>query len=402
MKQPRSVANLPSTDHPRLLILDDDPLVGSTVRLMAQSVGAESVFTSLTDQFFDLVRDWRPTHIMLDLVMPGLDGVGIIRQLGEIKCRAQLIIVSGVDNRVLDAAERSARQHHLLVAGALAKPFSKGALFTLLGASYGDAAMVAKAEGAGAADVSGSDLRSALEAGAIRPAFQPKVKCSDGSLLGFEALARWTQDGDTVCVPDVFVPLAEREGLLGKLTEVMTTQSVEWLAKCFPATNHTIAINFPRQCLSDDQTMEFISRACLKAGLRRELVTVEITESGSIDVHPNALDILTRARLMGFNLSLDDFGVGYSSLVQLARMPFSELKIDRRFVSDLCRSSESQAIVAAIIGMSTGLGMTTVAEGVEDLDTYMRLRELGCFAAQGFFIGRPMLPESAVAWTVSA
>lgn len=402
MNQHRPEANLVLANRPRLLILDDDPLVGATVKLMAQSIGAESQFTSLAEEFFDLVGDWKPTHILLDLVMPGLDGVGIIRQLGEIACRAQLIIASGVDSRVLDAAERSARQHGLLVAGALAKPFSKGALVTLLGASNGDTAMSGRLGGAVAGGVSGSDLRNALEAGAIRPAFQPKVRCSDGSLLGFEALARWTQDDKTVCGPDVFVPLAESEGLLGKLTEVMAAQSVEWLASCFPATSQTVAINFPRQCLVDDSVIEFISQACVKAGLRHGRVTIEITESGSNDAHPNALDVLTRARLMGFDLSLDDFGVGYSSLVQLARMPFSELKIDQRFVTDLCRSNESQAIVAAIIGMSAGLGMTTVAEGVEDLDTYMRLREMGCHAAQGFFIGRPMLPESAVAWSVSA
>ncbi|WP_316358623.1 EAL domain-containing response regulator [Devosia sp.] len=387
---------------PRLLILDDDPLVGEMVRMMAASIGADSAYCRTADDFFTQVSAWAPSHILLDLVMPGIDGVEVIQRLGEMGCQATLIIVSGVDRRVLDAAQRSARQHCLPLAGALSKPFSRGALAALLETGHASANLPPVAAPPQQATPSRQELAHALSAGEIGPVFQPKVRCSDGSLIGYEALARWTREETNICGPDVFVPLAERTGQAVRLTEVIADRSLAWLGTNFAALSHSVAINIPAQCLQDDHSVRFVADACARYGVAPERVVLEVTESGAIDPDSGALDVLTRARLMGMKLSIDDFGVGYSSLVQLARMPFSEIKIDRSFVAELCHSSESQAIVAAIIGMSEGLGMTTVAEGVEDLDTYMRLREMGCYAAQGYFIGRPMASARAIAWSDTA
>lgn len=382
----------------RLLILDDDPLVGQTVQMMAASIGAQSAYCRTASEFFAQVCGWAPSHILLDLVMPGVDGVEVIQRLAEMGCQATLIIVSGVDRRVMDAAQRSARQHRLPLAGALSKPFSRGALATLLETGT----TTPKLQPVGASPKSppsSRELARALCEGEIGPVFQPKVKCSDGSLVGYEALARWTREEADICRPDVFVPLAERTGQAAKLTDVIADRAIAWLGGNFAALPHTVAINIPAQCLKDDYSVRAIAEACSRYGVDPKRVVLEVTESGAIDPDSGALDVLTRARLMGMKLSIDDFGVGYSSLVQLARMPFSEIKIDRSFVAELCHSCEAQAIVAAIIGMSNGLGMTTVAEGVEDLDTYMRLREMGCYAAQGYFIGRPMRASRAVAWS---
>lgn len=395
---PSQLQEQASGAHLRLLILDDDPLVGEMVRIMAASIGADSLYCRTASEFFTQVSDWAPTHILLDLVMPGIDGVEVIQQLAERGCQATLIIVSGVDRRVLDAAQRSARQHRLPLAGALSKPFSRAALATLL--ETGDTTAGAPQVPASLQSTpSSEELAHALSSGEIGPAFQPKVRCSDGSLIGYEALARWTREETNICGPDVFVPLAERTGQAARLTEVIADRSLAWLGSNFASLPHTVAINIPAQCLQDDHSVRGIALACARYGVAPERVVLEVTESGAIDPDSAALDVLTRARLMGMKLSIDDFGVGYSSLVQLARMPFSEIKIDRTFVAELCHSCESQAIVAAIIGMSEGLGMTTVAEGVEDLDTYMRLREMGCYAAQGYFIGRPMASARAIAWS---
>lgn len=387
-----------SGSHLRLLILDDDPLVGETVRLMAASLGAESAYCRTADEFFTHVSEWEPSHILLDLVMPGVDGVEVIQRLAKMECQATLIIVSGVDSRVLDAAQRSARQHRLPIAGALSKPFSRSALATLL-ETVEVTPRIKLVATSPKAMPTGHDLARALAEGEIGPVFQPKVRCSDGGLIGYEALARWTRGDTHICGPDTFVPLAEQSGQAARLTEVMADRSLAWLGGNFAALPHTMAINIPAQCLKDDQSVRTIADACARYGVAPERVVLEVTESGAIEPDTGALDVLTRARLKGMKLSIDDFGVGYSSLVQLARLPFSELKIDRSFVAELCHSCEAQAIVAAIIGMSNGLGMTTVAEGVEDLDTYMRLREMGCYAAQGYFIGRPMQASRAVAWS---
>jgi EAL domain-containing protein (putative c-di-GMP-specific phosphodiesterase class I) len=402
MTDPRSEPrNQVLASHRRLLILDDDPLVGEMVRMMATSIGAESAYCRTASEFFTQVSDWAPSHILLDLVMPGIDGVEVIQRLAELECQATLIIVSGVDRRVLDAAQRSARQHNLPLAGALSKPFSRSALATLLetGTSTPKLQLVAASP---KSTPSGDELAHALSVGEIVPVFQPKVRCSDGSLIGYEALARWTREDTNICGPDVFVPLAERTGQAAKLTEVIADRSLAWLGSNFATLPQTVAINIPAQCLRDDHSVRYVADACVRYQVAPERVVLEITESGAIDPDSRALDVLTRARLMGMKLSIDDFGVGYSSLVQLAQMPFSEIKIDRSFVAELCHSSEAHAIIAAIIGMSDGLGMTTVAEGVEDLETYMRLREMGCHAAQGYFIGRPMASVRAVAWSDTA
>lgn len=380
----------------RLLILDDDPLVGNTISAMAKSIGAATQYTDSPEAFLHRVESWHPTHIALDLMMPKVDGVSIMQQLGAARCGAKLLIISGVDGRILDAAQRSARQHGLALVGALSKPFTKTALATLLCVPGSDVARSTRPDTA--APVSAADLDQALQARAIGPAFQPKVRCRDGGLVGFEALARWWRDGRIVCGPDVFVPLAERSGQADALTAVMVEQSLSWLATNFANADCTIAINVPADCLRRPQLIGMLEHSCDRFEISPARVVIEITESGAIDEQVDVLDTLTKLRLLGMQLSIDDFGVGFSSLVQLARLPFSEVKIDRSFVSGLCYSREAQAIVSAIIGMAEGLGMSTVAEGVEDLDTYLRLRELGCTAAQGYFIGRPMSESKAVEW----
>jgi EAL domain-containing protein (putative c-di-GMP-specific phosphodiesterase class I) len=127
-------------------------------------------------------------------------------------------------------------------------------------------------------------------------------------------------------------------------------------------------------------------------------VVVELTETSAMRDPVAALDILTRLRMKGFQLALDDFGTGYSSLAQLARLPFSEIKIDQSFVSTLYRSRESRTIVNATIQLGHSLGLRVTAEGVEDRESFEILGELGCDLAQGFYIARPMMPDEIGAW----
>ena len=195
----------------RLLVLDDDPLVGETVRMMAASMGAESAYCRTASAFFTKVSEWSPSHILLDLVMPGVDGVEVIQRLAKMDCQATLIIVSGVDSRVLDAAQRSAKQHRLPIAGALSKPFSRSALATLIETADSTPRLKLVATSPKATP-SSHELARALAEGEIGPVFQPKVRCSDGSLIGYEALARWTRGDTHICGPDTFVPLAEQSG----------------------------------------------------------------------------------------------------------------------------------------------------------------------------------------------
>lgn len=382
----------------RLLILDDESDVGQTIVNMAQSSGIESKAVSSAEVFFSELAKFAPTHVAIDLMMPTLDGIGVIRQLAEIDAMVAVIIISGASPRVLEAAKRSAVEHGLCVAGVLGKPFSRQALIATLQirANTISPAALSRAVTTKAVDLE-LQVAKAIETDAIAIALQPKVVLSSGDLIGFEVLARWTDQGFDI-PPDRFVPAVERAGLIDKMTEVVLSKAMTWLAHNAPDQRFSMAVNVSARSLRTDTLLAMIDTVCELHALPPERLIVELTESEAVGEQTDTLDTITQLRLRKVELAIDDFGVGYSSLVQLARLPFSELKIDRRFVSDLTVSHESHAIVAAIIGMAKGLGLRTVAEGVEDLETYHLLKSMGCDCAQGYFIGRPMSPADASLW----
>jgi EAL domain-containing protein (putative c-di-GMP-specific phosphodiesterase class I) len=383
----------------KLLVLDDDPAVGETMALMAKRLQVECRYTNSADGFFRSIREWEPTHIALDLAMPEFDGIEALRRLAELKCEATVILVSGVDSRVLDAAHRAAQNHGLNVAGTIAKPFSMAVLrdFLTLERDSADLVPFVGIEPPKVPRLSKPMLAKAIAAGDIDVVFQPKVRASDSALIGFEALARWTHPKHGAIPPDRFIPLAERTGLCGPLTDIVFNIALGWLSQ-MQRPDLTLALNLSATSLTDIELADRIAGLCDKHGVDVSRVIIEITESSSIYDQTAALDLLVRLRLKGFSLSIDDFGVGYSSLSQLARIPFSELKIDRSFITTTPHSHESRTIVKAIVGLARNLGLMTVAEGVEDLATFGFLREIGCDQVQGYLISRPMNREAITAW----
>jgi EAL domain-containing protein (putative c-di-GMP-specific phosphodiesterase class I)/FixJ family two-component response regulator len=383
----------------KLLVLDDDAAVGKTISLMAKRLGAECRCTTQADVFFKQFRDWRPTHITLDLAMPELDGIEALRHLAQIGCDATIILVSGVDSRVLDAAHRAAKNHGLSIAGTIPKPFSLSALRDLLTVERDifEFDFAEATEEKAEPRLTRTMLAKAMAAGQIDVAFQPKVTCRDTNLVGFEALARWTHPKYGPISPERFIPLSERTGQCRALTEGIFDASLAWFAE-LGRPELTLALNLSATLLDDVDLADRLSDMCQSRGVDEDRVTLEITESSRIYDETAALDLLVRLRLKGFSLSIDDFGVGYSSLSQLARIPFSELKIDRSFVTTIAHSLESRNIVTAIVRLAHSLGLGTVAEGVEDLTTFRFLSDIGCHQVQGYLIGRPMTCEAVTDW----
>lgn len=383
----------------RLLILDDDPVIGATMALMAQSSQVECRFTSVARDFFAQLESWQPTHIALDLLMPGQDGIEVLHQLAERGCRATIIITSGADSRVLEAARRSAQEHGLNIAGTIAKPFSLVALRGFLSqGKSGSETSTAPIDMAPQVDVTEAMLVGAMDRGHLTVAFQPKVTCANGRLAGFEGLVRWHDPDHGTIFPDQFIPLAEQSGLSDRLTEIVFDVGLAWFSSG-RRSNASLALNVSASSLGRVELADRLAGICERHAVDPQFVIIEVTESSTMDDQTAALDLLTRLRLKGFQLSIDDFGVGHSSLVQLARMPFSELKIDRSFVISAAHSAESRKIVEAIVGLGKSLGLRTVAEGVENLGTFSFLKGTGCDQAQGYFIGRPMYGDEIARWT---
>lgn len=377
-----------------VLVLDDDDLVGATVGMIAQDAGYEATVTNRFDAFWTALGAVRPSHVTLDLSMPEVDGIEVLRRLAEHGYAGSVIISSGLDRRVLEAAHRSAVEHGLHLAGVLPKPFRPADLRELL--ALQPTASTPRRPANVTPDAAG--LRRALAAGHVEVAFQPKVRCRDGAVVGYEALARWHDPVLGTVPPDVFVRLAEREGLIAHLTERVFDLALRWLAEHDGGGATHVSLNLSARSLGDLELLGTLDALCAAHGVPPARVVLELTETASSDDEVMALDVLTRLRIKGCALSIDDFGTGHSTLVQLARQPFSELKIDRQFVGTLATSRESRTIVRAMVGLAHGLGLTVTAEGVEDAEAFAFLAEVGCDHAQGYHIGRPLAPAQVAAW----
>jgi EAL domain-containing protein (putative c-di-GMP-specific phosphodiesterase class I) len=390
-----------------MLILEDDVHVGKVIKLIAEAAGLEARLLSSSDQFFSVLEEWQPTHIALDLVMPGMDGIEVLAELANRKCTAKIIITSGMGSRVLDAAGRAGYERGLDILGVLPKPFSAAAMRALL--LGGGNARAGAGQPGDVADVQATsgeffhppeaELRRGIEGREFRAVYQPKIECATGRLAGFEALARWYHPVHGVIMPDQFLPLVNRSGLIDPLTDAVLDAALPWFSSCYGASSAlTLAINFSAKTFSDPSFLDRIGERCRTLGVAPGRLIFELTETDSMDDPIASLDLMTRLRMRGFLLSIDDFGTGYSSLLQLVRLPFSEIKIDKSFLVATNRSTESRTVVKSIVDLGRSLGIKSAAEGVEDAETLDYLRQIGCDLAQGYAIARPMDGDAAQAW----
>jgi EAL domain-containing protein (putative c-di-GMP-specific phosphodiesterase class I)/ActR/RegA family two-component response regulator len=384
----------------RLLIFDDDEAVGATLGLGARRLGMETRVVAHAEPFLEALEAWAPTHIALDLVMPDMDGLEVLRLLAERGCRAMIIITSGVGSRVLEAAERSAKAYDLNIAGVLSKPFNSATLRELLGRPPPHPGVAATVNGPAEADgeITEAEFRQALEGRQIELAYQPKIRCATGELAGFEALARWRRPSGELVMPDRFIGVAERSGLIDDLTVQVFDQALRWMAGSSITAKLTMSLNLSHQSVKDIRLADWLVGLCGELALDPACVILELTETSTAADPTASMALLTRFRMKGFHLSIDDFGIGYSTMAQLVRLPFSEMKVDKSFVMTASGSMESRTVIKSLVELGHSLGLTLTAEGVEDAGTLDFLKGIGCDLAQGYHIARPMSGERAAAW----
>ena len=385
----------------RILILDDDAAVGQTIQWIAESLNFEAEFVTRPEEFFKRLDQMSPDIITIDLVMPELDGVEIMRLLAERKSRAKIVISSGMGSRVLEAAQRSASEHGLSIAGVISKPISREALRLMIGeGSESDQPPSVRTQSASRDEfeVTAPDLQNALDRHEFVLAYQPKIECKNGATAGFEALVRWKHPDRGIVMPDSFIPVAERTGLIDALTAQVFDQSLEWFSHSFPQSNLKLSLNISAKSLVDIQMADNLSATCHRLQIDTERIVLELIETSAMVDPILSLDLMTRYRVKGFQLSLDDFGTGFSSMIQLVRLPFSEIKVDKSFVMQAQRSGESRTVIKSIIDLGHSLGLLVTAEGVENFKTLDYLNSLGCDLAQGYFIARPMWGDAARNW----
>ncbi|RZA12257.1 MAG: EAL domain-containing protein, partial [Lysobacteraceae bacterium] len=285
----------------RLLILDDDLAVARTIGMAAERMGFEVRCVEAPDAFFEAVRHWVPSHVAVDLIMPGMDGVEVMRQLARLGCGAAVILTSGMGLKVLEAARSTASERGLNVVGVLPKPFRAATLRELLERDvHPDAPVPVRAPAPTPVNIPADRLRRAIEQREVFIVAQPKVVLATGKVEGAEVLARWHDPELGVVPPDVFVAAAEEHGLMNALTMLVLDEALRWFAGSpLCQAEGSIAVNLSTSCLANVAMADAIGRHCLEKQVSPDHLILEITESTAMDRTADSFDTLTRLRLKG-------------------------------------------------------------------------------------------------------
>jgi EAL domain-containing protein (putative c-di-GMP-specific phosphodiesterase class I) len=388
--------NQPLLPRKRLLVVDDERLQRMLVTRVVTPMGY------MVDGAADLrgatahLTEFRYDAVVLDLSLGEAEGISLLRALRDATGDPTVIFVSGLDESVIAASLRLASGMGLRVAGMLRKPASPCALRALLRDAP---ARELRGDGPNRRPPAVDELASAIDNGLIVPHFQPQISLRDRRIVGVEALARWSGPTEGGTAPDVFIPLAEQSGLIVPLTFQIMRASLKAYGRWRThLPNCRVSVNISPLVLADPGLPDEIEGLLAETGLGPGALIAEITESTVIANPLLAAEVLTRLRIKGIELSIDDFGTGHSSLLTLLRMPFSELKIDRSFISQCDTDTEAWKIVRATISMARELGLRVVAEGVETETIANKLREAGCEVGQGWYFGRAMPEAHLIPW----
>lgn len=389
-----------SSSNPKLLVIDDEVALCEFARDVGEAAGF-LVTTASAPALVEAALALDEDMILLDLMMPGIDGIEVLRKLGEKVCTARIVLTSGMDRKVLETARRLGVAHGLNIVGHLQKPVRAAELHALLKKERAEILKVVVAESKKqSVNVSAEELRAAIEGDQLVVHYQPQVALKDGSWAGVEALVRWQHPLHGLLYPGHFVELAEQSGLGLELTYAVVRKVLaDWTSGgAAPQFEGLLSINLPAVALTDVGFPGRVGEMAAAVRCANERVRFELTETSTASDSAQSLDILARLRMHGFTLSIDDFGTGHSSLERLRNMPFGELKVDMVFVREMETDRDSRVIVESSIALGRELGMEVVAEGVENEASWHLLRAMACDIAQGYFIGRPMSLEQIAVW----
>jgi EAL domain-containing protein (putative c-di-GMP-specific phosphodiesterase class I) len=387
------------TEPERLLILDDTAEIAELIAALARQAGFTTTVTTDADAFHAEIARVRPHVIVLDLQMPGTDGIEVLRQLAATGTTAGILIVTGMDQRTIDSAERFAREAGLNVIGTVQKPFSPESFIdTLI-----DAHAVTRR-------LSSTDLGEAIDNAEMSLFFQPVVRrlaTESWHAESVEALPRWDHPVLGLLTPAHFLPLvgSDRGELMKRLTDFVLQRGIEQLHLWQREGLHLgLRVNVAAGLIADTGFPDRLEQLLQEYGADPALLTLEMSDASSLAQSLDGIEILTRLRLKDISLSLDDVGAADASLRGLYSLPISEIKIDRSLTADLEREPGAAVVYRTLIGLAQRLGLTCCAKGVETAAQLKILDSLECHRVQGYHIGMPVpaadIPTALTRWIV--
>ena len=340
--------------------------------------------------------------ILTDLNMPVMDGIEFLSHLAKLNRKFFVAVMSSVSADVLETVQMIADASLLEILAVLPKPLRQTDILKILGThDPSDRNQGAKVSAVATTQMEFTEahVEAALLSKQLIPYFQPKVALADKKLKGFEALVRWRHPILGVIPPARFVHHLEQGDIALRfffyfLDEICTIVNRLNLAE--PGIHYSI--NMPAALLENVQLVDKLESILRSHALPNHLIVIEVTESSVMSNLAASLSTLARLRMKGFGIAMDDYGTGYSSIKQLSRCPFTELKIDKEFVTDVSNSTKKLAILNAAVALSHRLNLVCVAEGVETDTDWQQLASMGCDLAQGYYISRPFPADKLSAW----
>ncbi|MGG7606654.1 EAL domain-containing response regulator [Massilia sp. BKSP1R2A-1] len=333
---------------------------------------------------------------IVDLALPGMDGLELLRNLGGLPSGPRLIVTGAQPANLLFSVETLALAFGVDLLGTIAKPVTAIKLKPLLD-NYTPA--VRLEDRPAAPRFSFQDIGIGLQKRQFEPFFQPKIELATGQVKGLEAFARWRHPEHGVLGPASFIDALEQNNRVDFLDWSMIELSAErcrWLQdQGIPV---PISLNLAPETLAHPAFVRQITACIGRHGIMPEYLTFEMPESSVLNTDPNFIERLVRLRMMGFGLAIDDYGTGRSNLQLLARIPFTELKIDRSFVDGASKRRPLGTVLRSCLGLAHSLERMSVAVGVETRQDWDFLQNLGCTYAQGYHIANPMEAAAFPGW----
>lgn len=379
----------------RVLIMDDDSRVCTLLRRIAESQGFEAFAINNPALFADSFIGFAPDLIMLDLKMGAADGIEILQYLAHVKTGATIVLLSGVDHTIIESARRYGEAMALNITDICKKPFAGDEISEIF-KRYFQTPLNAELE---VTDISAEQLGQALENHNLFLQYQPIVSLQTGAVLAVEALVRWRDEIEHIVLPEHFIPLAEQTGLIGKLTwYVIETSIRECRSILWRNEEIALSVNIPGLLLNDLRFPDKLATLVDEFALPARRFILEVKNHRCLHEQNQVMNVCSRLRLKGFRICLDDFDRRSLTLISETKLPFTELKLNRKYIARLHEHSDAVTALRSALDFAVVHSLPVYVKGLDQQAKLDLLKTLNCAGAQGFQISYPLSDSGLDAW----